>query len=433
METHSSLSIRNEEQQQETITTEEDLIHLTSADFHVPNSIRLNVQSSQMLDSLMEQAITHWCCIGFKVAPISLDLIRNWHQAPPAIVYCVASISLVTFMDHHASQSYIKEAAIAFYEQARHKMDDVFVEDMQPMVIQAYFCLSYTSNLLRLYEQQRTWGGLASIALQQHAKEIAAGRPVDRLTMMCWLRWYYVDAWMCLTLNRECLLADNIPLHLASLAQQDSEEEEMSHAQQQVFYGLYQFAALTQYMRMYIRAIRSGAIFKSGITSCPSAFYRNITEQLKQWYAQQRQDQQTEIHFHLCYHATRLVILFQFLHPTECPPHDILIDCLETNLALLQALQYLKEVGCDQSTYHHMFFAIHNTAKRIFMYNRIDDIQSQQQQLQLQHHLNRFAEEQLRINLKLLRGTQAYINDVFKVRLYAEKIEQQFRDLRITV
>ncbi|KAG2222531.1 hypothetical protein INT45_002662 [Circinella minor] len=412
----------------ETTTTEEDLIHLTSTDFHVPSSIRLNVESSQMLDNLMERAVSHWCCIGFKVAPISLDVIRDWNNAPPAIVYCVASISLVTFMNHNSSQSFTKQAAMVFYEQARHKMDDVFVEDMQPMVIQAYFCLSYTSNLLRLYEQQRTWGGLASIALQQHAKDISEGRPVDRLTMMCWLRWYYVDAWMCLTLNRECLLADDTPLYLAPLAEQNNESDDMplSSIQQHVFHGLYQFAALTQYMRMYIRAIRSGTIFKKGTTSRPSTFYQNITNQLKQWYSQQHQDQQTEIHFHLCYHAMRLVILFQFLHPTECPPHDILIDCLETNLALLQSLQYLREIGCDQSTYHHMFFAIHNTAKRIYMYNFNNKGKKK-------HSLDRFAEEQLRINLKLLRGTQAFVNDVFKVRLYAVKIEQQFRDLRIKV
>ncbi|KAI9496302.1 hypothetical protein BDB00DRAFT_945169 [Zychaea mexicana] len=327
-------------------STEEDLVYLNSTDFTVPSSIRLNVESSHMLESLMQQAVSHWCCIGFKVAPISLDLIRDWHSAPPAIVYCVASISLVTFIDHNASQSFIKQAAMVFYEQARHKMDDVFVEDMQPMIIQAYFCLSYTSNLLRLYEQQRTWGGLASIALQQHTKDIAAGRPVDRMTMMCWLRWYYVDAWMCLTLNRECLLADDTPLQLAALSNNTNDDDDASLSlRPENFHGLFQFAALTQYMRMYIRAIRSGTIFQEG-TTYPSLLYQEITVQLKQWYAQQ---QHTENHFHLCYHAMRLVILFQFLNPASSPPQDILIDCLETNLALLQALQYLKEIGCDQT------------------------------------------------------------------------------------
>ncbi|KAI8150331.1 hypothetical protein BJV82DRAFT_586788 [Fennellomyces sp. T-0311] len=391
-------------------STEEDLVHLTSTELNVPSSIRLNVESSHMLDSLMQRAVSHWCCIGFKVAPISLDLIRDWHRAPPAIVYCVASISLVTFMDHGAGQTFTKQAAMVFYEQARHKMDDVFVEDMQPMIIQAYFCLSYTSNLLRLYEQQRTWGGLASIALQQHAKDIAQGRPIDRLTMMCWLRWYYVDAWMCLTLNRDCLLADDTPLSIANQVVDDDNEIPLEN-----FDTLFQFAGLTHYMRLYIRAIQSGTIFEAGTTH-PSEHYRVITDQLKEWYVQQHH---TEIHFHLCYHAMRLVILFRFLHPTICPPKDILIDCLETNLALLQSLQHLKDIGCDQSTYHHMFFAINNTARRIYGYNS--------------HSLRSFAEEQLRINLMLLRGTQAYINDVFKMRFYAEKIEQQFRELRISL
>ncbi|KAJ8660988.1 hypothetical protein O0I10_003210 [Lichtheimia ornata] len=401
-------------------TTDEETMHVQSTELSVPSSIRLNVESSHMLDSLMSKAVTHWCCIGFKVAPISLDMILDWHKAPPAIVYCVASISLVTFMDHKAGQAFIKQAAMVFYEQARHKMDDVFLDDMHPSVIQAYFCLSYTSNLLRLYEQQRTWSGLASIALQQHAKDIVDGRPVDRLTMMCWLRWYYVDAWMCLTRNRECLLNDDTPLGRISMLSEDVEHPE--------FRELYRFASLTRYMRMYIRAIRSGKMFADGVGGRqPSALYHNITQQLKHWYASTRrtndyivdESNSGEVHFHLCYHAVRLIILFQFLHPTLGAPQDILIDCLETNLALLQALRHLKHKGCDQSTYHHMFFAIHNTAKRIYSYSGAEQLKS-------------LSEEQLRMNLLLLRGTQAYINDVFKMRLYAEKIEEQFRDLRIS-
>lgn len=400
--------------------TEEEAMHVQSTELTVPSSIRLNVESSHMLDSLMSQAVEHWCCIGFKVAPISLDMIRDWHKAPPAIVYCVASISLVTFMNHKAGQAFIKQAAMVFYEQARHKMDDVFLDDMHPSVIQAYFCLSYTSNLLRLYEQQRTWGGLASIALQQHAKDIVDGRPVDRLTMMCWLRWYYVDAWMCLTRNRDCLLNDDTPLERISMLSEDVDHPE--------FRQLYQLASLTRYMRMYIRAIRSGKMFADGVGGRqPSALYHNITQQLKLWYASTRrtsdysvnESSSGEVHFHLCYHAVRLIILFQFLHPTLGAPQDILIDCLETNLAILQALRHLKDKGCDQSTYHHMFFAIHNTAKRIYSFSGAAQLKS-------------LSEEQLRMNLVLLRGTQAYINDVFKMRLYAEKIEEQFRDLNIS-
>lgn len=435
---HDTCSDHNtaQESSQQCTTTEEGLATLSSSELSVPSSIRLNIVSSSMLDSLMHRAITHWCCIGFKVAPISLDLIKDWHRAPPAIVYCVASISLVTFMDHQAGQAFVKQAAMGFYEQARHKIDDVFIEDIHPLIIQAYFCLSYTSNLLRLYEQQRTWGSLASIALQQCTRDMRAGRPVDQLTMLCFFRWYYVDAWMCLTLNRECLLPDDMPVDLNFTASCSAFQQYDVHSQ-----DLYRFAALTQYMRRYIRAMQSNRIFDTASHQqdriYPSALYLNITNQLKQWYSQQFNYHPTtgslgpttrpdlygsNVHFHLCYNAMRLVVLFRFLQPDRYPPYDILIDCLETSLCLLQSLQYLKDIGCDQSTYHHMFFAIHNTAMRIYRYERGPAVS-----------LKAYARDQLRINLMLLKGTQAYANDLFKVRLYAEKIEQQFNDLGITL
>jgi hypothetical protein len=116
----------------------------------------------------------------------------------------------------------------------------------------------------------------------------------------------------------------------------------------------------------------------------------------------------------------RLVVLFQFLNNPHSPPtQDILIDCLETNLQLLQALQHLKTLGCDQSTYHHMFFAIHNTAKRIFQYDNFQ-------------HLKPLATEQLKINLMLLKSTQAYRHDVFKMKIYAVKIQDQFTRMNLT-
>ncbi|KAI9322359.1 hypothetical protein BX666DRAFT_1894134 [Dichotomocladium elegans] len=232
---------------------------------------------------------------------------------------------------------------------------------------------------------------------------------------MCWLRWYYVDAWLSLTRNRDCLLKDETPFSKLVMTQEDMEQPE--------FQSLYQFGVLTKYMRMYIQAIRSGKIYGSPDRRHPSAYYHQITEELTTWYHQrlrpsQKQHPSSEIHFHLCYHAMRLIVLFQFLQPTQSPPHNILIDCLETNLALLQALEHLKELGCDQSTYHHMFFAIHNTAKRVYGYSDA-------------YNLRSLAEEQLRTNLMMLRGTQAYSNDVFKARLYVEKIEEQFRMLDI--
>jgi hypothetical protein len=68
-----------------------------------------------------------------------------------------------------------------------------------------------------------------------------------------------------------------------------------------------------------------------------------------------------------------------------------------------------------------MFFAIHNTAKRIYQYSLPGQLES----------LRSLAKEQLQINLILLKNTQAYISDVFKMRVYAEKIQDQFCSLGI--
>ncbi|KAI8340400.1 hypothetical protein BD560DRAFT_412306 [Blakeslea trispora] len=411
-------------------TTEEDLINISSSSFQVPQSIRLDIESSQMMDTLMARAAEHWCCIGFKVAPISVELVKNWRKAPQAIVYCIASITLVTFMDYQVETNnlYSKQAAIAFYEQARSNMDDVMVDDMQPLVVQSYFCLSYTSNLLRLYEQQRTWGGLASISLQhltmsaqtENISQLNLTNPVvtneiNAATLGCWLRWYYIDAWLCLTLNRECLIPDTVPW--LDMKQVESISLQRSTADQQ---QLYSFANLTFYMRKYIRALHSGEMFDTSQSKAPSARYYEITQELTGWYNKlKRYNTIGELHLHLCYNSMRLVVLYQFLHQQFSPPKDILIDCLQVNLELLQALQHLKSLGCDQSTYHHMFFAIHNTAKRAYQYDVAP--------------FKYYAKEQLKINLMLLKSTQAYVHDVFKMKIYAQKIQDQLKSMKIFV
>ncbi|KAL9553936.1 hypothetical protein MBANPS3_003052 [Mucor bainieri] len=383
-------------------TTEEDLVNLSSTtEFVVPACVRLNVESSQILDMLMARAVDHWCCIGFKVAPIGVDLIRNW----------------LTFMDQQIENNslYYKQAAMVFYEQARNQLDDILLDDMQPLIIQSYFCLSYTSNLLRLYEQQRTWGGLASISLQHLAENrMVRSQPIDNVTLGCYFRWYYVDAWMCLTLNRDCLLPDAVPwvdldqLIGMSLAKLEQDQ-----------HNLYSFACLAFYMRRYIRALHSGRIFVNQQQKIPSSYYYSITKELTYWYGLvPKNNHVAGLHLHLCYNSMRLVILYQFLNPQQTPPRDILIDCLQTNLELLQALRDLKALGCDQSTYHHMFFAIHNTAKRIRQYNTKE--------------FNALAEEQLKINLIMLKSTQAYTHDVFKMKMYAQKIQDQFTRMNIT-
>ncbi|ORZ18842.1 hypothetical protein BCR42DRAFT_411691 [Absidia repens] len=423
------------------------------------------------LPTLMEKAQSHWCCVGFKVAPVTLDMIQNWRQAPVTIVY-----------------SYVKTAAMEFYEQARRKMDDIVFDDendisnyngdemdyeyddnydtggaltdqgrQKAMTIQSYFCLSYTSNLLRLYEQQRTWGGLASIALQLRTKDVETGcRPMDQAILLCYCRWYYVDAWMSLTLGRDCLLPDDPPRFIMDAIQpppsphlQDEQQptspspQPLPLVQRQttttiVFphehQSLYQFAMLTKFMRRYIQVMQSGKLVDP-ITKKPSLHYYQITTELKQWYSMIEQQEENEhtndfrrgpnnsgngnanAHLHLCYHAMRLMILYKLLHPDLARPDDVtLMDGLDTNLALLLALQQLASQGCDQSTYHHMFFAIHNMASRIHQHHTRHRISKWQ----------KWARQQLQLNLVLLKGTQAYVNDVFQMRVYAEKIEQQF-------
>jgi hypothetical protein len=233
---------------------------------------------------------------------------------------------------------------------------------------------------------------------------------------------------MCLTLNRECLLPNNIPgvdfdeLEQLSITEGCDCPKDVYHPY------LKRFAVLTRYMRKYIQLQNSGLMFEAAPPSytqrMPSEHYYDVDKQLTGWYNQLKPYLNASIsclHFNMCYHSLRLVVLYQFLGPSHPPNHDILVDSLQTNLELLQSLQYFKDIGCDQGTYHHMFFAIHNTAKRIYQYSLPSQLAS----------LRSLAKEQLQINLILLKNTQAYISDVFKMRVYAEKIHDQFCSLGI--
>jgi hypothetical protein len=193
---------------------------------------------------------------------------------------------------------------------------------------------------------------------------------------------------------------------------------------------------LARFIRRYIKIMQSGKL-TDPVTMRPSPSYHHITDELEKWHSriqdQQQRQLQSEagptsssydtpggdgnIHFHICYNAMRLVVIYKLLQPDRLllqPDEMTVMDGLQTNLALLVALRCLASRGCDQSTYHHMFFAIHNTAIRIHNTNPLDS------------NVQRNAKEQLRMNLTLLKGTQAYVNDVFQMRVYAEKIEQQF-------
>ncbi|KAI9013775.1 hypothetical protein CLU79DRAFT_821298 [Phycomyces nitens] len=435
---------------------------------NIPPSIRNTIESTHMLDVLMSRAVSHWCCIGFKVAPIRLELIRDWHNAPLPIVYSIAAISLVTFIDHsqqkHSKNKnknaslFAKGAAMVFYDKARQHMEDVlFEDDLEPNVLQSYFCLSYISNLLRLPDQHRAWASLASIGLLQSASDIKAEREMDEQTIMCWYRWYYIDAWMSLSRNTTCLLPDDILL--PRLKEKDtsysgipSNPSLSTRDAERAFdrLSLYQFSVMSRYMRRFIRAIHSGDLFDilndgEGMDTyiSPSPLYYELTSQLQSWYDIQPHafqprpsfkeiqnspsstfNPRIDIHLYLCYHSMRLVLLFQFLHPKHPPSLHIIIDSLETNLILLQALQHLRSIGCDQSTYHLMFFAIHNAAKRVYSYAQTNPEM---------RFLLSYAKEQLQMNLTILLGTQSFENDIFMLQLYAEKIEHDLQEIGITV
>lgn len=423
---------------------------------YIPSSVRVDFSRSCMLDLVMHRASVHWCCIGFKVAPIPLDAVRRWHSIPIPILYCIAAISMVSLMDGCEQQQqsqkidpqvagFTRDVAMELYLRARHAIDDVlFQDELDPMVIQAYFCLSYTSNLLRLYDHQRTWGSLAAIALRQQFPRVVRRRRIMRATviseqeedlLLCWYRWYYIDAWMCLTLNRERLLPDDRPLPLPQ-GSEEKEEGERAFDRQ----NLYHFAILAHFMRRFINAIRTGALFASPdtTTSQPSLLYYEMTQELQDWYSRlpndasrlrpssynkRMQHPNMDVHLFLCYHAMRLVVLYQFLQADMPPPQAILVDSLETNVHLLQALQHLKDIGCDQSTYHRLFLAIHNTASRVYQYT-------------LQHpgelaYLRPYAADQLSFNITLMQGTVAYANDTFNVRTCVERCQHEFDQLHL--
>ncbi|KAI9278271.1 hypothetical protein BDA99DRAFT_491692 [Phascolomyces articulosus] len=443
-----------------------------------------DVTNMQFLSLLLDRAASHWCCIGFKIAPIQLDFVR-YHTLPISILYCIAAISLVSDPDQQQFSTHAKDMAITLYQKARQYVDDVFFDDVEeqlsPRMIQSYFCLSYTSNLLRLYDHQRTWAAMAAIALQRQfqQKQILRQRTImteqqkhieDSDWLSCWHRWYYVDAWMSLTLHRQRLLPDDVMedntnhflLFDDQQQQQQSFTSHQSNSLKQANY-LHHFAILAHFIRRYLRAFESHQL-----TSITSPIYYQITEALEAWYDQLPYDTQTnpiphrphhyqfnprvDIHLHLCYYAVRLVIFSRFLeqheqnNPSMMTSKILLIhNTLETNLQLLQALQYLKENKCDQSTYHHLFLTIHNAALSVYQKlvdnnNNSDNrnltrttVVYQQKEENEQYYnkekLRTIAGEQLLMNLALLKSTAAYFNDTFNMRSFATQCMDQIKYL----
>lgn len=384
----------------------------------IPASIQDTLQG--VMDVAIKLAVSHWCCIAFKVAPVSLKDIQCWKDHTLSIRHCIAAISLLSLSLHHQdTKKRRRDAAIVLYQRARYAVDAASLSSMDnnsttaidPMMIQAYFCLSYTSNLLGFYEHQRTWAGLAATSLIQSRPNIGENRAL----LQCWYRWYYVDAWISLTSGRQRLLPDELP---SPSAFQDNEHHDY----------LRPFAVLAHYMRQ----LRSRNTIK----------IQTLLNDLDEWWHNLSSDRNTILknsdpHLHLCFYAMRLVVLFQLLtrlDTQQCVPRTLLVECLYTNLQLLSGLQHLRDTGCDHSTYHSLFLAIHNTARDVFLHISIPDIKStclkQQQDQKRLHHV---ALDQIKINIELMESTAAYVNDVYSIRQYAAQCRRDAISLGISM
>lgn len=412
----------------------------------------------------MSQALSHWCCIGFKVAPVSLEYIRDWNSAAIPIRYCVAAITMVSLQrDNIVAPSFAKDGALSLYYTAREQIEGILFEqaDDNPILIQSFFCLCYTSNLLRLYRQRHAWSSLAAISLRQLVRDKPAIQKhtkveIDPTLFLCWSRWYYIDAWTCLLqVQKACLLlSDDLPppQRQQCLSNNvDSDTYSNAHVRQ--------MATLGHCIRRFIRAWQNGLIRVSSRSNVPSTLFYELLADLQSWYEQlppwqQRQqyhhhphhnnDQNTlissctsssnnnfkppvNIHLYLCYHAARLMFFYEFIRPglTYPPPESVLAESLETSTCLLLGLQYLADIGCDQSTYHHLFLVIHNSSRRVHFYAR--------QGYAFSKILQRNAEIQLLFNVALLRNTIAYQLDTFNIRTYAAKCEKEVSEMNISL
>lgn len=397
--------------------------------------IQLSISYEDIMDVIMGKAANEWCCLAFKISPLKVSTAKAWRKQPRPIIDGLASITLATFIGRDCEEDFGMATAAAFYKQASNRMDTLF-DCMNVDAVIAYFLLSYASNLMRLTEQQKTWQSLASILLFHLTQNLNHDMEHYDLIRLCWCRWYYIDAWISLTLNRPLLLSNQHPVHVPNLSELISTNSVVNEDTLNLFH----FATLGEMMRIAITGLKSRAFFDlndvSGYTM-PSQAYHNFNREHREWFRQlevaaQAQKALTimgpqkfnfkpkvDVHLHLSYHSICLIILFQFLSPGSHPPEEITFATLESIFQLLSGLEYLKEINCDQSTYHHMFFAIHNAAKSI--YEHCDDDDS----------IKGIAREQICLNSHLLKSTAAYEYDLFKVRSYGEKIDRDFEQLEI--
>lgn len=379
----------------------------------LPKSIQYHSASTQLIEGLMVRAIQHWCCVSFKIVPIELSLLEK--NTPNTILYCVAAISMITINSNNkrlttaTMEGFRKDVGFYFYQKACNYLKEViFLDDDEDFVtaIQCYFCLSYTSNLLQLFSEQRTWHYLACDALKNKVNYLH----VSPALRQCWYRWYYIDAWISIALNQECLLPDTLPFQPI---QEISHYEATQHQQHRTCClmsneTLYNFVSLTQFMRQFNRAIQLGKL--------PSV-YEDITHQAECWWYSLSKP---HVHLKICYFSMRLVVLFSLLQHDYKVDSDLLVDGLNVTLEILQGLQDLKLMNCDQSTYHHMFFAIHQTLKLLLCYIKAKPIY---------HQLETFARQQFEMNLCVLEGTDAFRDDIYQMRRIGSNIESDLEEL----
>ncbi|KAG2185874.1 hypothetical protein INT43_002312 [Umbelopsis isabellina] len=397
--------------------------------------LQLSISYEDVMDVIMGKAADEWCCLAFKISPLKVSTAKTWRKQPRPIIDGLASITLATFIGRDCEEDFGMATAAAFYKQASNRMDTLF-DCMNDDAVIAYFLLSYASNLMRLSEQQKTWQSLASILLFHLTQNYKHDMDNFDLIRLCWCRWYYIDAWISLTLNRPLLLSNKHPVHVPTLSELISTNSVVN----EVTLDLFHFAALGEMMRKAITGLKSRAFFDMNNVpgySMPSQAYHNFNREHREWFRQLEAAAQAEralviigpqkfnfkpkvdVHLHLSYHSICLIILFQFLSPGSQPPEEIIIETLESIFQLLSGLEYLKEINCDQSTYHHMFFAIHSAAKLI--YEHCDDDDS----------VKAIAREQICLNSYLLKATAAYEYDLYKLRSYGEKIDRDFEQLEI--
>ncbi|CAO3639094.1 unnamed protein product [Mucor hiemalis] len=425
--------------------------------YSLPKSVRYYSASAHLIENLMFRAVQHWCCISFKIVPIELELIQN--DTPKCILYCVAAISIITTTTtaqqkantitetnknnkvkkvyDKSAEGFKKDVGFYFYERAVNYLNEVLFSDEAEQLsssiiaIQCYFCLSYTANLLRLTQEQRTWHYMACDQLISKVQFIGSSRALRQ----CWYRWYYIDAWIALSLNIECLLPDELPFPTATQsikkevksppasakvsATQDSITtiEEVTTIKTNNDSGsnhkscciisnetLYEFFIMTQYMRRFNRSIQSGTL---------PHLYDNLNFELEYWWAN---NTHKNLHLSICYHSMRLVILFSLLQHSDIYYVDcnLLLDGLNCTLEILQGLQDLRLMKCDQSTYHHMFSAIHRMLKGIkqFITGR-EELKS----------LEPYTKQQFEMNLCILESTDAFMNDIYGMRALGSMIE----------